>query len=99
MEKIRISLAVFLFLILAFFGFMSGLLWSKSVKADDTEKKVRVIYPKESKLDFEGTDIEGQLKNPAEFYFEHRPEEKFDSLVKRRKNFHKELLRDVVLSR
>lgn len=59
----------------------------------------RVVYPKKTDLDFEGTSIEGELRNPGEFYFQHRPEEKFDSLVKKRKNFHREMLRDAVLSK
>ena len=59
----------------------------------------RVIYPKKSVLDFEGLQIQGELRTPGEFYFQRKPEEKFDSLVKRRKNFHREMLRDVVLSR
>lgn len=62
-------------------------------------KKPRVIYPKKTELDFEGVRIEGEIKNPGEFYFQHRPEEKFDSLVKRRKNFHEQMLRDAVLSK
>lgn len=63
------------------------------------EKKPKVVYPGKTQLDFEGAQIEGELRNPGEFYFQHRPEEKFDSLIKRRKNFHKEMLRDVVLSK
>lgn len=63
------------------------------------EKKVRVIYPKETKLDFEGIQIEGELRNPGEFYFKRRPEEKFDNLVKPRANFHREMLRDAVNTR
>lgn len=59
----------------------------------------RVIYPKKTTLDFEGTSIEGELRSPGEFYFKNRKEERFDSLVKRRKNFHREMLRDVVLSK
>lgn len=59
----------------------------------------KVIYPKKTELSFEGTDIQGELRNPGEFYFQRREEEKFDSLVKRRKNFHRELLRDAVLSK
>lgn len=59
----------------------------------------RVIYPKRTELDFEGIRIEGELRNPGEFYFQYRHEEKFDSLVKRRKNFHREMLRDAVLTK
>lgn len=63
------------------------------------KKKPRIVYPKKTELDFEGINIEGEIKDPAELYFQRRPEEKFDSLVKRRKNFHQEMLRDVVLSK
>ena len=63
----------------------------------DTHK--RTIYPDKTKLSFEGVEIEGELKNPGEFYFQHRTEEKMDSLIKRRKHFHKEMLRDVMMSK
>lgn len=59
-------------------------------------KKPRVVYPERTKLDFEGLSIQGELKNPGEFYFQKKEEEKFDFLVKRRMNFHKEMLRDVI---
>jgi hypothetical protein len=59
----------------------------------------RIVYPSRTELDFEGIRIEGELRNPGEFYFQYRPEEKFDSLVKRRRNFHREMLRDVVLTK
>lgn len=62
-------------------------------------KAPRVVYPEKTELDFEGARIEGEIRNPGEFYFQHRNEEKFDSLVKRRKNFHREMLRDAVLSK
>lgn len=62
-------------------------------------KSPRVIYPERTELDFEGTQIQGEIRNPGEFYFVRRPEEKFDSLLKRRKNFHPQMLRDAVLSR
>ncbi len=74
--------------------------WGLSrAQAAGPESKKTVVYPKKTELDFEGLKIEGELKNPGEFYFMHRPEEKFDSLVKRRKQFHREMLRDVVMSR
>jgi hypothetical protein len=59
----------------------------------------KVIYPKNAKVDLDGMSLQGEVRNPGEFYFQRRPEEKFDSLVKRRKNFHKEMLRDVVISK
>ena len=59
----------------------------------------RVIYPKKTNLDFEGAAIEGEIRNPGELYFQRRSEEKFDSLVKPRKNFHPEMIRDVLQTR
>jgi hypothetical protein len=59
----------------------------------------QTVYAAKTKFDFDGMSIEGELRNPSEFYFQHKEQEKVDSLVKRRKNFHRELLRDVVMSR
>ena len=79
-------------------AFAAGLAWSGRAEAAE-KKPPRVVYPKRTELDFEGASIEGEIRNPGEFYFQRRPEEKFDSLVKRRKNFHREMLRDAVLSK
>ncbi len=76
-----------------------SVLLSASVFAQIESSEEKVVYPKKSSFDFEGLRIEGEVRNPGEFYFRHKPEEKFDSLVKRRKNFHREMLRDVVMSR
>ncbi len=86
----RNCLSIFIFL--AFFV-------APTAEAQEKEKKVRIVYPKSTRLQFEGLNIDGELKNPGEFYFQHRKQEKFDSLLDRRKNFHKEMLRDVVHSR
>jgi hypothetical protein len=86
-------------------AFLAGLAWALNAQAagrPDAAKpgaNARVVYPKETELNLEGAAIEGELRNPGEFYFQHRPEEKFDSLVKRRKDFHREMLRDAVLSK
>lgn len=58
-----------------------------------------VIYSKKNVVDFDDSLIEGEVKNPSEFYFVHRPEKQFGSLVQKRKNFHKEMLRDSVMIR
>jgi hypothetical protein len=93
--------------------FALGLLWathrahaegareatSSELSGTSNSKSPRVIYPERTELDFEGTQIQGEIRNPGEFYFVRRPEEKFDSLLKRRKNFHPQMLRDAVLSR
>lgn len=83
-------------------AFAAGLAWSLRAHAAEVpknKKPPRIIYPEKTTLEFEGFQVEGELRNPGEFYFQRRPEEKFDSLVKRRKNFHREMMRDVVLSK
>lgn len=67
--------------------------------AEPTASNSQVVYPKETKIEFKGLQIEGEVRNPGEFYFQHRSQEKFEPLVKRRKNFHREMLRDAVLTR
>ena len=98
---------VFFVVILAAVGalaFAAGLIYSSILARADqvaptSQPTPRVIYPKRTDLDFEGLKLQGEIRSPGEFYFQHRNEEKFDSLVKRRKNFHQEMLRDAVLSR
>lgn len=75
-------------------GFLVG-----SAQAEGDKPSVKIIYPKKSKVDLDEMAIEGELKRPGEFYFKTRPPEKFDSLVKRRANFHREMLRDAVMTR
>lgn len=70
-----------------------------SFAEDKKPARPKVQYPAKTELDFEGIAIEGELKNPSEFYFQRLEQEKFDSLIKRRTHFHQEMLRDVVLSR
>ncbi|MDR3608271.1 MAG: hypothetical protein P4M08_12950 [Oligoflexia bacterium] len=99
--------AVFAFILgaVGVVAFAAGIAWSSRIaSADDSGAASgrsggpRVVYPKKTELDFEGLAIQGELKSPGEFYFQHREEEKFDSLVKRRKNFHREMLRDGLMS-
>ena len=59
----------------------------------------RIIYPQKTELDFEGLRIQGEVRNPGEFYYQRKGDEKFDSLVKRRPHFRREMLRDAVMSR
>ena len=63
------------------------------------EQGRRIVYQKRTQVDFDSMLLEGDIKNPNEFYFVHRPQEKFGSLVKKRPNFHKEMLRDAVMVR
>jgi hypothetical protein len=67
--------------------------------APSTRDTRKVVYPKQQDVDFEGLSITGELRNPGDFYFQRKTDEKFDSLVKRRKNFHREMLRDVVMAK
>jgi hypothetical protein len=95
--------AALVILLIGVAAFTAGFLWSSRLAHADEPgagkpEAPRIVYPKKTELDFEGTQIDGEVRNPGEFYFQHRQEEKFDSLVKRRKNFHREMLRDVVIS-
>jgi hypothetical protein len=56
-----------------------------------------VIYKKRNVVDFDDSLVEGDVHNPSEFYFVHRPEQPSKNLVAKRKNFHKEMLRDAVM--
>ncbi len=89
-----IFFGTFLFLVL----FM-GLLYSHSARAEDLDEVQPPSQTSRKVVDLGSMTLEAELRNPGEFYFQHREEEKFDSLVKRRKNFHREMLRDVVMSR
>src|SRR5271170_4371643 len=103
------ALAIVILAAVGGLAFAAGVAWSAeppggtahdaATTSDPAKKKPKVVYPTKTELDFEGAQIEGELRNPGEFYFQHRHEEKFDSLVKRRKNFHRELLRDAMLSK
>ncbi len=68
------------------------------IKTDPNDPKRKIIYAEGQTLDFEGLSLEGELKTPGEFYFQNRNQERFDSLTKRRLNFHREMLRDSVQS-
>lgn len=73
--------------------------WAHAQEDEGAPSRKPIVYPKKTQLDFEGTEIQGEIRNPGEFYFQRRPEEKFGSLVQRRKEFHREMLRDVVMGR
>lgn len=76
---------------------------AKAARRDDgverDEQGRRIVYRKRTQVDFDSMLLEGDIKNPNEFYFVHRPQEKFGSLVKKRPDFHKEMLRDAVMVR
>jgi len=63
------------------------------------KENVKIVYPRKTELDLDAMQIQGELKNPGDFYFQVKPEDKMDSLVKRRKNFHRQMLRDVMFSK
>ena len=63
------------------------------------ENGKNVVYRKKNIVDFDDSLVEGDIRNPNEFYFVHRQEEKFGTLVKKRKDFNKEMLRDAVMIR
>ena len=114
-EFYRVSLFVLVLSTIAAVAFAAGFAWSQRAEAAErpraratTAKRAaakpgapapRVVYPEKTELDFEGLALQGEIRSPGEFYFQRKEEEKFDSLVKRRPNFHQEMLRDVVLGK
>lgn len=84
---------------MSFMALWLGLMTLSAGAQETQQPEPKVVYPKRTEINFQGSNIEGEIRNPGEFYFEHKPDEKMDSLVKRRKNFHREMLRDVVMSR
>src|ERR1700746_2186917 len=98
--KMRLFVFVTILSAIGGIAFAAGIAWGiKGAHAAEAKRGAKVVYTKKTELDFEGLAIEGEVRNPGEFYFQHRTEEKFDSLVQRRKNFHREMLRDAVLSK
>jgi hypothetical protein len=77
---------------------MIPLLFMLTVGVTHAAEKVKKIYISNQSLDFEGLNLEGELKAPGEFYFQNRPQERFDSLTRRRLDFRREMLRDAVQS-
>lgn len=63
------------------------------------EQGQTVVYKKKNVVDFDDSLIEGDVRNPSEFYFTVRPTTPTKNLIDRRKNFHKEMLRDTVMIR
>jgi hypothetical protein len=85
--------------VLAIAVFSLGGLEAAQAEATAPPAPPRIVYPKKTELDFEGLRIQGEVRNPGEFYYQRKSEESFDSLVKRRPNFRREMMRDVVMSR
>lgn len=104
-QQMKFLLFVLILAVVGGAAFAAGLAYADGPRGGatagmkDGAKPPRIVYPEKTELDFEGLQIQGEVRNPGEFYFQHRTEEKFDSLVRRRKNFHREMLRDAVLSK
>lgn len=108
MAKMTAFVSVLLGCALIGFVSVSALSWAEEKKVDREpqsemseapKSRTKAIYPKKSEIDLDATVIQGELKNPGDFYFQVKPEDKMDSLVKRRKNFHRQMLRDVMFSK
>lgn len=60
---------------------------------DEDGKKVR--YRATTEINFEGVDVEGEIKKPAGSYLLDRKRSKFSPLIKFRTDFDKEMLQSV----
>ena len=102
-EIYKVSIFVLILSAIAAVAFAAGFAWSRRSEAAEPAPKSKVtsklVYPEKTELDFEGLSLQGEVRSPGDFYFQHKEDEKFDSLVKRRPNFHQEMLRDVVLGK
>ena len=69
--------------------FLLGLIlsWSNSAHADDP----KVVYKKETEIDFEGIDVEGELVKPQGALVLERKKANFNPLIKLRKDFDLEM--------
>lgn len=65
---------------------------SSAVFAED-----KIIYQKKTVVDFEDVMLEGQIKKPTGSFLVDRTKARFNSLIKMKENFNKELVRSVDL--
>ncbi len=65
---------------------------SSSLLAED-----RIIYKKKTVVDFEDVMLEGQIKKPTGSFLQDRTKAKFNTLIKMKEDFNKELVRSVDL--
>lgn len=61
----------------------------KIIKGQD-----RVMYKKNTKIDFDGSAVEGELVKPEGSYMVQRSRVKFNSLIEPRKNFNREMFQN-----
>jgi hypothetical protein len=61
------------------------------------EARKKIIYRKQSTVDFSDAVIEGKNTNPEGIYVVTPPARKFKGLLRLRPNFHRELIRDSLL--
>ncbi len=59
--------------------------------ADDNDVEPKVVYKKETTIDFEGLDIEGQLVKPQGAIIQERKTAAFNPLIKLRTDFNIEM--------
>ena len=59
--------------------------------ADDNEVEPKVVYKKETTIDFEGLDIEGQLIKPQGAVIQERKTAAFNPLIRLRTDFNVEM--------
>ncbi|MCB9638316.1 MAG: hypothetical protein H6727_05315 [Myxococcales bacterium] len=61
----------------------------KIIKGQD-----RVMFKKNTKIDFDGSAVEGELVKPEGSYMVQRSRVKFDSLIEPRKHFNREMFQN-----
>lgn len=70
-----------------------------SITSFAQKKKVNYEYKKYEKFDFSSIDVEGSLSSPGDLSINSRLRKKFRNLIPERKNFNKELKRNLDIIR
>lgn len=83
-------------------GFLLGLTFvatpafaqDEDVPSEDSGGK-KVIYKKETDINFEGLDVQGDIKKPAGAYLLERKKSNFSPLIKFKQNWDEEVVRSL----
>lgn len=62
---------------------------------DDADGDVKVIYKNNQLINFEGLDVEGEIKKPAGSYLLERKKSNFSPLIKFRQNWDDEAIQSL----
>lgn len=76
-------------------GVTSPVLAQDADDSMDEEDEKKVIYKKDQVINFEGLDVQGEIKKPAGAYLLDRKKSNFSPLIKFRQNWDEEAIRSL----